>query len=96
MSTLSLIKPEAPQMKVDWKVPLFLVIVNIIAIAVQWGAMSTKLDELFRYKDAQERHLEYIDSELKTRVGEAGAAKEFHDDVIRRLDSIDRKLDGRH
>jgi hypothetical protein len=91
MSTLSLTNPEAP-MKFDWKLPVFLVVIQIIAIAVQWGVISAKLDELFRDKDQQERHLEFIDNELKTRVSEAGEAKAFHDEVIRRFDSTDRQI----
>lgn len=92
MSTLSLINPEAPRMRFDWRLPVILVVIQILAVAVQWGVISAKLDELFRDKDAQERHLEYIDSELKTRAADAGGAKEFHDEVNRRFDSLDRQL----
>ena len=92
MSTLSLTNPEAP-LKYDWKLPVFLVVMNIIGVAVQWGVISSKLDELFRAKDQQERHIEFIDNEIRQRVGEAGQAKEFHDETLRRLDKIDSKLD---
>lgn len=79
-------------MKFDWRVPVVLVLINVIAVAVQWGMISSKLDELFRDKDQQERHLEFIDSELKIRGAEAGEAKGFHDETIRRFDSVDRQL----
>jgi hypothetical protein len=78
--------------KFDWKLPVFLVILQIVAIAVQWGTVFARLDEQARRQEQQDRHMEYIDSELKTRAGEAGEAKGFHDETIRRFDSIDRQL----
>ena len=79
-------------MKVDWRLPVFLVVIQLLSYAVGWGMFSAKLDELFRDKELQERHLEFIDSELKTRGAEAGQSKEFHDETLRRFDSIDRQL----
>lgn len=79
-------------MKLDWKLPVFLVVIQLVAIAVQWGVMSAKLDELFRNREQQERHLEFIDEELRKRVADAGEAKAFHDETLRRFDSIDRQL----
>lgn len=81
-------------MRFDWKFPVAIVLFNVVMVAVQWGMIYSKIDELFRTKEQQERHLEFIDSELTKRVGEAGEAKAFHDEVIRRFDGIDRKLDG--
>lgn len=80
--------------KVDWKLPVFLVVLNLIAIAVQWGAMSAKLEELSRHQEQQDRHMEYIDGELKTNGAESGEVKEFRRETERRFDALDRKLDA--
>lgn len=82
-------------MKLDWRLPVAILMINLVGVAVEWGVISAKLDELFRDKDAQERHLEFIDAELRVRGVDAGSAKEFHDEVLRRLDAIDKKLDAR-
>ena len=79
--------------KLDWKLPVFLVVLNLIAVAVQWGALSAKLEELARHQEQQDRHMETIDSELSRRGAEAGEVKEFRREMERRLDSVDRKLD---
>jgi hypothetical protein len=83
---------QVDQPRFDWKLPVLLVVINLIAIGIQWGTISSKMDELFRDKEQQERHLEFIDSELKVRGAEAGEAKGFHDETIRRFDSLDRQL----
>lgn len=92
----TLTDPEAPVdgHKFDWRLPVFLVVLNLVAIGVQWGTISAKLDELFRDKDQQERHLEFIDNELRTRGVEAGEVKEFRRDAEKRFDSLDKKLDA--
>ena len=77
----------------NWKLPVFLILIQILAAAVQWGIFSARLDELFRNKDQQERHLEFIDDELKKRGEQAGEAKGFHDETMHRLDGIDHKLE---
>lgn len=80
-------------MRMDWKLPVFLILIQIVAVAVQWGIFSAKLDELFRDKDQQERHLEFIDNELRTRGEAAGEVKGFQTETIHRLDAIDKKLE---
>ena len=79
--------------RIDWKLPVFLVVLNLIAIGVQWGAMSAKLEELSRHQEQQDRHMEFIDVELKTSGAEAGEVKEFRHDAERRFDSLDKKLE---
>lgn len=79
-------------MRFDWKL-LLLVLINVGAIAVQWGTNAAKLDELYRREEQQERHLEFIDNELRMRGEAAGEAKGFHDATIQRLDSIDKRLE---
>jgi peptidoglycan hydrolase CwlO-like protein len=85
---------SAPSVKFEWKVPVVLVLINLIGIAIQWGVISAKLDELFRDKEAQERHLEYIDNELKERDGEAGEVREFRAETKDRFDKLDRKIEA--
>jgi len=82
-------------MRIDWKLPVLLIATQIVAAGIQWGIFSAKLDELFRDQTAQERHIEYIDEELRARGIDAGSAKEFHEEVLRRLAAIDAKLERR-
>ncbi len=94
--TESLTYPEAKVSetapRIDWKFPVFLVVLNLIAVAVQWGAISTKLEELSRRQEQQDRHMEFIDNELRVSGGEEGEVKEFRRDVDRRLKDLDDKL----
>jgi hypothetical protein len=80
--------------RIDWKLPVFLVVLNLIAIGVQWGAMAAKLEELSRRQEQQDHHMEFIDTELKENGEEAGEVKEFRREVDRRFDSLDRQLDA--
>ena len=88
---------EAPlsdekQPRFDWKLPVFLVVMNLIAIGVQWGSNNARMDELFRRSDAQERHIEFIDNELAKNAERNGESAAFRDEIIRRLQAIDQKL----
>lgn len=79
--------------KFDWKLPVFLTVLNLGGIAVGWGARDAKMEELYRAKEQQERHLEFIDNELNTMRYDAGAVKEFRTDVDRRLSDLNTKVD---
>jgi hypothetical protein len=83
-------------MKFDWRLPVFLVVIQIAAIAVQWGVMSERIDSEARKQEQQDRHMEAIDNELKERRLEAGEVGEFRRETIRRFDALDRKLDSKH
>ncbi len=98
MNATLTIPGEAPVngngIKVDWKLPVFLVVLNLIAIGVQWGSMSDKLEQLSKHQEQQDRHMEFIDNELRLSGGEEGEVKEFRRDVDRRLKDLDDKLDA--
>jgi hypothetical protein len=83
---------EESQPKLDWKLPVFLVTMNLIAIAVQWGSNNARMDELFRSRDAQERHLEFIDNELAKYAEKNGENTAFREALLQRLQQIDQKL----
>jgi hypothetical protein len=68
-----------------WRAPVLMIVVQLIAIAVQWGIFSAKMDE-------HSRRLQNIEDTLRLRDVESGQAKEFHDDTVRRLEQIDREL----
>lgn len=86
--------PEAPNpMKTDYKLPVFLLVIQVVLFAVEWGAMTDRIEAMMRHQEQQDRHMELIDSELTKRVSEAGEAKEFHDETLRRFDELSRKLD---
>ena len=97
MSSGNLTYPEAQvngnAPRFEWKVPVFLVVMNLIAVAVQWGALSVKLEELARHQEQQDHHMEFIDEELKRRGEESGELREFRHEMERRSDSVDKKLD---
>ena len=76
----------------DWRLSVVLVVINLIAIGIQWGTLSAKIEELFRAKEQQERHLEFIDNELKSNGVEAGELKEFRYEMEKRLDKVDDQL----
>jgi hypothetical protein len=89
--------PEATvngnQPRMDWKLPVFLTVLNLIFFAVQYGTLQSKVEETVRRQDQQERHMEFIDTELKSLGAQAGEVKEFRHDVERRFDATDKKLD---
>lgn len=93
-------------MKLDWRVSVTIIVINLLGVVAQYAVNSYKIEELFRMHNEQvqhnetihqqqEDHLKAIDTELRVHGEAAGQAKEFHDETIRRLDSIDRKLDRR-
>ncbi len=79
--------------KMDWRLPVFLTVLNLISFAIQYGTMQNKLEETVRRQDQEDRHMEFIDSELKTIGSEAGEVREFRREIEHRFDSLDRKLD---
>ncbi len=81
--------------KLDWRLPVFLTVLNLVSFAIQYGTMQNKLEETIRRQDQEDRHMEYIDSELKAIGEETGEVKQFRRETERRFDSLDRKLERR-
>lgn len=90
MTEAQVSEPLPPRM--DWKLPVFLVVMNLIGMGVLWGINSEKIEELTRSRDAQERHMEAIDRELLDLASKDAAGQAFQAEMLRTFQSIDKRL----
>jgi hypothetical protein len=72
-----------------WRTPLLMIFLQLILLAVQWGILAARMDEYGR----RLQKLEDAGFVPAGRSVDNLQFQEFRDDVLRRLQDIEKKLD---